>query len=234
MRSPWFARLRLAGGHLLVPGRPRGCASLSLRPDIALLERPREHPLGLAWGTVGSDWALAFRHPRVDVVVRSGPLKARLPADPSGWDDERRVPLRASPIRPALARAEGDTLAALVQVLGERPDVRERLWDLERVAGLAADLRRSVLVRPDPGVGVTRTSLEVIGALRRRDLLHRHGRPVPGDPVRPTEDVVAVVRAELDGNPHCRDIDVPDGLLRRFVSEYVTEVEPWPFGALTA
>lgn len=226
---------------LAIPGRPANRGMLLLGVDRAVVVSGRGGRVDLAW-PIARGWhveAHVLSLTSAQVVARippelaAGLLRpslAELVTERDGW---REVLLRQGVFQNGLVQAEGDTLRALVEVLASRHAVRMQLWDLERVAALAADLRRGVRPWPVEGTGARRTTFEIRTALRRLGFVHPHGRPVPGDRVAGRDRVLAAVRAALDANPHCAGLTISDDHLAREVDRAYCGVAPWPFAALT-
>ena len=77
-----------------------------------------------------------------------------------------------------------------------------------------------------------RTTVEVLAALD--DLGHGHrfgGRPIPGDPLPPADDLVAQVVDHIRANPR-QGITVEADEAREVIDKHYL-VDPWPFGAVT-
>jgi hypothetical protein len=233
-RSPWLARARITDGMLAIPGRPHWRADLLLGREGAVVVARDGHRVPLGWDEV---WSVGAGPEQGQVSVGLPAARAEgLPVVREARvhpDQPRRVPLRGGSFRMTLVQAEGDTVGALVDVLRDRAEVRERLWDLERVAALVADLRRGVRFTPFRREGARRTTFEILAALRRLGYEHRYGRPVPGDAVAGHDDVVAAVRRAIEANPHCDGLDISDDAISGEVERAYSGIAPWPFAALT-
>jgi hypothetical protein len=130
--------------------------------------------------------------------------------------------------------AERDTLSALCRLLAERPPVRSRLADRHRVGMLIEAMATgAVRGRPD-ALGVRRSTMEVLAAMR--SLGHRHrvgGRPLPGDPLPSVEMVVDQVLDHVARNPYAQGVSLERAAVAKLVNRHYLGIEPWPFAALT-
>ena len=256
--GPWLRGAQAGRGGIVIPGS-RHCASLRLEPEQAsLVFGDLEVPL--PWSgygrsdpsSPGSSWAFgpldASRggHPIGIALVATGPLREAV--EPIAAMTRRKLlPATAVTGRPrdiALWWAQvgtpttsGDLWLALVlcQLLVDRPDARARLADADRVDRLLHDLAHHRHdVRQNPVAGFLRTTLEIHVAMHLLGYEYRlGGRPVPGDPIRTTDEIVADVLRKLRANPYVQDLHIEESQVRRIVEHDYVDVEPWPFAALT-
>jgi hypothetical protein len=131
--------------------------------------------------------------------------------------------------------AERDTLSALCRLIAEQPPVRSRLADPRRV-GMLIEAMASGAVRARPEMlGVKRSTMEVLNAMR--SLGHRHrvgGRPLPGESLPSVELVVDRVLDHVARNPYAQGVSLDSDAVARLVKRHYLGIGPWPFTALTA
>ncbi len=128
--------------------------------------------------------------------------------------------------------AERDTLRALVSLLQRRRDLRERLDDHQRMNLLVAELNSGCVPRPTTLTTVTRDRIDIRTAISQAALVHRHGRPLPGETTVPCTDAVARVLDVLGSNRHRGDRPIDESLVTAMVCEAYCDITPWPFTAL--
>jgi len=149
-------------------------------------------------------------------------------------EDGTAVPLRLDWRISRSVDAERDTLSALCRLIAEQPPVRSRLADRHRVGMLiAAMANRSVRARPEV-LGVKRSTMEVLTAMR--SLGHRHrvgGRPLPGESLPSVELIVDQVLDHMARNPYAQGVSLNRDAAAKLVNRHYLDVEPWPFAALT-
>jgi hypothetical protein len=150
------------------------------------------------------------------------------------FEDGTAVPLRADWRISRSVDAERDTLFALCRLLAEQPPVRSRLTDRHRVGMLVEAMAAgAVRARPDP-LGVRRSTMEVLAAMR--SLGHRHrigGRPVPGEPLPSAELVVDQILDHVARSPYAQGVSLERAAVAKLVNRHYLGIGPWPFAALT-
>lgn len=254
------------------PGHERTVALL-LGPVRAMVICGDLTPIALAWDehrtTVAAsnghdDWAVAPL--RADVREYNGLvvlltsryaaaaapiLEATTPRDLLGeMHALRSDPYIRLPIAPRTKTdtgltyvAERATMNALISVLADRPELRQRLADQRRTAQLAADISKGMLRPPDTAIVHRRRTREILAAMDAAGLAHPYHRPLPGDPVPSIDTALSAVRDTLvhatdHGDDHDErhgDDDRPDDEhIGDVVRKYYVDLAPWPFWALLA
>jgi hypothetical protein len=132
-----------------------------------------------------------------------------------------------------LIDAERDTLRALCQALATRPAMRSRLADPDRARLLVAAMAQGpIRARREP-MGVRRSTMEVLGALR--SLGYRHeigGRPLSGEPLADADVIVDRVLDHVGRNPYAPHVSLDRDRAVRMVRQHYLDIQPWPFAAL--
>ena len=123
-------------------------------------------------------------------------------------------------------------LWALCGILHDRPYLRARLADRDRVVALARELNEQPLALFASGTGLGRDSVDIHTALVTLGYTHPYTRPLARGTTPSVEEVTSQVVAALASNPYRvgRTTDVRQ--VQQIVSREYVEVEPWPFAAL--
>jgi hypothetical protein len=124
------------------------------------------------------------------------------------------------------------TLAALVELLRRRPELRERLGDPGRMEALAHTLQNGLLGLPNVGDGMTRDVTDARVALRMAGYVHPLGRPPAPGLLDPLEVVMRRTLERLDANPHRTGRVVDLEWLEEIVRRSYYDIAPWPFEPL--
>ena len=252
--SKWLGNARFDRG-LLFPGRSwrgRG-ADLLLGSEGAVLAHNHDRVL-LDWGD-HSRWRLDD-HWSVGAWARGRGFDIGVGLHVSGRYLEQATPMRrrttsiwdrwvhwfdeteAVALWPLIVGRPGVTGdVALVQVLcetlAERPDVRERLNDPERVRRLVADMVHTRHTMRWVRTGARRRVVEVLNSMHLLGYEHaRHGRPLPDGSVPSLEDVTARVLDHIRGNRYAQGLEISEEFVRNIVERDYTGVAPWPLRAL--
>jgi hypothetical protein len=250
----WLEGAHPADGGLVFPGLPAGAAAdLVLRPEQAEL-RAADRAVELSWtdlvahhvGATSPGWwsitfdrqskgggtgvGVAVDRPNAEGVIELD-RQVRRPWDRLRLQGPRSVPLCRSIL--GGLRVRKAIVVVLCGVLAERPEVRQRLGDEDRVTRLAADLARGPYEVVMDHTGVRRVTVEVLTAMRLLGYQHQFTRPLPGDPLPTVDEAVVHVRERLAANPYAATLDVTDDQVRTLVRRRYLDVDPWPFGALT-
>jgi hypothetical protein len=136
---------------------------------------------------------------------------------------------------PALTfEAERDTLAALVALLQQCPDLRDRLDDQPRMLRLVAELNAGCEPAPTPMSAITRDRIDILTAMAQSSVAHDRGRPLPGQRTIPCADAIARVLIALRSNPHRGGRLIDEATVGALVHKAYCDVAPWPFTALVS
>lgn len=173
---------------------------------------------------------------RADPVRRSslgsGPLSWMRDVGSGLTPSGHWLPL-SQPIEPHVGREDAAMIAALCTVLASRPAALERLSDPVRAELLVHELRTVRLGTIANRDSLRAATLDTLNTLKALGLVHQvGGRPVPGDPIEAEDVVVDRVVERLRASPYHPE-GVDEAAVRRTVRRVYTDVEPWPFGALT-
>jgi hypothetical protein len=259
--SSWLAGGAAVDGGVLIPAKPRRhAADLLLSPSgVTLTARGTSAHLpwsdarpSAAWGPTipAGGWMVSSY-----TAGRSGPLGVAIAIGEDVIERARDVldatrTLRNRLIRPSAGEptviplwalgsvrrrndADRETTMALCAVLADRPELRARLGEPDRAEHLAADLAHRARRCRSEHLGVKRTTMEVLTAMRLLGLAPRYyGRPIPGDVLPPTGELVDRVLERIHANRYARDVGVDREMAERVIARHVLAVEPWPFEAL--
>ena len=152
------------------------------------------------------------------LLLRSGSL----------FDSRKNVPIvptvrRASP-------AENATLAALFELLRDRPGLRSRLAEPTCMHRLARDLTAGAMDCPRTLPDGTAANRDLSRALRRCGLVYRYGRPLSTSEVPIFEEALARFKEEIQCRPgNARSPS--DKRIKKFLVRYHAR-RPWPFAAI--
>lgn len=125
-------------------------------------------------------------------------------------------------------------IEVLCALLVHRPELRARLEDGSRIGRLIEDLRTTSLQPVPHRIGVRRATTEILTAMRLLGYEHAfYGRPVPGDPLPESDEVVVRVLDRVRSSPYATGVDVDARQVRAVVEHNYLNVEPWPVQALT-
>jgi hypothetical protein len=128
---------------------------------------------------------------------------------------------------------ERETVAALLELLAQRPAVRAGLADADRVQVLLRDLRARAMRSEPERYGVLRKKAEILTALRMEKLVHPlGGRPVWLEELVPLTEACDRVGAYLARSPYAKDVHIERNQIESVVEAHYAGVEPWPFEAL--
>jgi hypothetical protein len=142
------------------------------------------------------------------------------------------VPLCAAGRISRSVDADRDAIAALVELLADRPTTRVRLSDENAVARLAEDLVSQPHGALPFKMGGKRKTVEILNAMRSLGYEHRFGgRPLPDDDPESSDTIVPRVVDKMRANPYAQGVEVSEDDVRHVVHSY-RSVSPWPFGAL--
>jgi len=254
--STWLTGAHGALEGLAFPGLPDGhAASLVLRADGASV-RTEEARADLPWPEAEKAWSLAhwarsYGGDDIGVAIRANgsmvrslrPVlvdlrsrRSRLFDDLNAhaFPDEIAVPLFTPRVERPRMDKERATLRVLCRILADRPDLRHRLDDVERMDALLTELCHGAKRRVDEKLHLRPRQVDIRTAMNAVGLVHRYdGRPLPYESgTRTRAEAVDAVFAHIASNRFA----APTALTRTEVAALLEReyflIEPWPISAL--
>lgn len=253
--SDWLAGA-VASGGLLVPGEPKRRAADLLLSRDAIVVSHGQIRAELSWddrmsqvdsgsdGWVVDSWSSGQSGPiGIGLRVTGRYAESTAPVRKAATTLFNRLNrfLQSGTVVPlcAIGRisrgvdADRDAIAALTDLLADRPKARNRLDDENAVARLAEDLASQPHEAVPFKMGGKRKTVEILNAMRSLGYEHRFGgRPLPDDDVESIDAIVPRVVGKIGANPNARGVEVSEDDVRDIVHSAYTSVSPWPFGAL--
>lgn len=257
--SPWLNDARFDAG-LLIPGHPtRHAADLRLAPDGVEVGAQGIDATSLDWADLRSSltssggradwWAITPWSPGrggqigVGIAVdgRYVERTAGVRRATRSWRNRLNRFLQDGIVVPLCAVGhiswavdrDRNTVELLCALLVERPDLRGRLAEQDRISELIRGLQTSKLDMPPYRMGARRATTEILTALRLLGYEHRfHGRPLPGEVLPEIDEIVPRVLERIRSNRFAAGVVVDEDQVRSVVKRDYLDVEPWPVDAL--
>lgn len=257
MASAWLTGAGGAVEGVLIPGLPAG-RTAELVMSLNSVSARTEHVRGeLSWDQVGKSWSLAHwavgEGAGIGVAIRAdGESAKQLDAvladvrsrrhhiidqiNAATLGDEVALPLFTPRTARARVEKERTTLGVLCRLLSDRPELRHRLHEVERMNALLAEVREGASRQLVEKLHIRPGRVDIRNAMNALGLIHHYGgRPIPdGSPIRPKDEAIDAVLGYIARNKYAALPAPSRAEIANLLDREYYSIKPWPFSPLFA